>query len=172
VNKIELKSNRSFILKTFLPFAIIASLFIVIMIIGLIIDFDNMSQNILVLLLFIAIDICYIVGILIAKYYKGKSYIFYYNKIEIYNKGKFQYEIEVGNIRTMNYYPFKWHYIITIYAGSLNEGGAWKIHITDSQGKKQTLGFIVYKDAKRLQQLYPDLLKIMYERKKEHIDTK
>lgn len=164
MDKIKLVSNRSFIIKLFITYMIVVTILLIILIIGLFIDYDNMSQNLTVMWIFVAIDMCSLLGILIAKFYKSYSFIFYREKIEVYNKNHFQFEIPTSNIKSMNYYPFKWHYFITIYAGSLNEGGAWKIHITDYQDKKYALGFIGYKDAKKLQKMYPEL-EIMYKKK-------
>lgn len=164
MDEIKLESNRYFIVKLFITYMIVVTILLIIMIIGLFIDYDNMSQNLSVLWIFVAIEVCSLLGILIAKFYKSKSFVFYEDKIEVYNKNQFQYKIMTSNIKTMNYYPFKWHYFITIYAGSLNEGGAWKIHITDYQDKKYALGFISYKDAKKLQKMYPKL-EIMYKKK-------
>lgn len=167
MDKIELKSNRKFILYMYLPLVIIINIFIIIMIIGLLIDFKNMSKNLMVFYLFIFLDLCYIGAILMVRFYKGKSYIFDESTIYVFNKGILKEKIGISNVESMNYYPFKFHYFITIFAGALNEGGAMKIHITDYNGIKHALGFISYKDAKILQQkLYPNLLKIFYEKGK------
>lgn len=167
MDNIELKSNRKFILYMYLPLVIINNIFIIIMIIGLFIDYKKMSENLMVFYLFVFLDVCYIIAILMIKLYKGKSYIFDKSTIYVFNKGILKEKINISNVKTMNYYPFKFHYFITIFGGALNEGGAMKIHISDFNGTKHALGFIGYKDAKILQQkLYPNLLKIFYDKEK------
>ena len=67
----------------------------------------------------------------------------------------------------MNYYPFRIHYIITIYLGALKEGGAWKIHIKDIYGIKHEIGFISEKETMYLRdKLYSNLLVIKFDRSK------
>ncbi len=61
----------------------------------------------------------------------------------------------------MVYYRYKWHYVFTMYFNPIPDGGCMKIHIIDKHGNKYLLGFISYKDAKTLQQMYPHLLKIL-----------
>lgn len=138
---------------------IIMSLLILMMIIGLMIDYN--LESFIVILVVAPINLIYIATLLVAKFKKGMSYIFRTDSIEVYNKDKLQYTININDINTMRYYPFKWHYIVTIFAGALNEGGAWKIHITDYHNIKHSLGFISYEDAKKLKQMYPEL-EIMY----------
>jgi hypothetical protein len=49
-----------------------------------------------------------------------------------------------------------------MFCGSLNEGGAMKIHVKEKDGKKHELGFIGLKDARNLKKVYSDLLTIYY----------
>jgi ethanolamine transporter EutH len=165
MDQIRLQSNRSFLLKLLIPYMAVITTFLIIMIIGLFIDYDNMSQNFPVFWLFVGLDIFSLLIILIAKFYKTKSFIFSKDKIEVYNKGQFKYAIETATIKTMRYYPFKWHYLITIYAGALHESGAWQIYIADYLDKKYSIGFLSLKDARNLQKMYPNL-EIMYTKKR------
>jgi len=166
MEKITLQSNRKWIFKTMLPGVIIIFVFILLIMVMLMVDFEatySLGIPIVLLYILVPLECVYIIILLVTRYKKGMSYIFYTDKIEVYKKGIFQYSMDVADINTMQYYPFRWHYFITIYAGSLPEGGAWKIHITDYQDKKYSLGFISYKDAKKLQKMYPRL-EIRYEK--------
>lgn len=160
MEEIKLKSNRKWIFITILPSAIIIFPFILLICIMLMVDFEqtyNLGIPFTLLFILIPVECIFIAILLVAKYKRGMSYVFDTNSIQVYSKDKLQYSINTKNIVTMRYYPFKWHYIITIYAGALNEGGAWKIHITDYQNKKYSLGYISYKSARELQKMYPKL---------------
>ena len=158
----KLKSNRRFIIYLYLPFLIITSILLLFLIISFIINHETRTEKIFILMLFIVIECIMISIILIAKYWKGKSYIFNTGEIIVYNKGILQKTIQVSNIEYMHYYPWKFHYFITMFAGSLNEGGAMKIHIKEKDGKKHELGFIGLKDARELKKIYTDLMTIYY----------
>ena len=158
----KLKSNRRFIIYLYLPFLIITSILLLFLIISFIINHETRTEKIFILMLFIVIECIMISIILIAKYWKGKSYIFNTGEIIVYNKGILQKTIQVSNIEYMHYYPWKFHYFITMFAGSLNEGGAMKIHIKEKDGKKHELGFIGLKDARELKKTYTDLMTIYY----------
>ncbi len=158
----KLKSNRRFIIYLYLPFLIITSILLLFLIISFIINHETRTEKLFILMLFIVIECIMISIILIAKYWKGKSYIFNTGEIIVYNKGILQKTIQVSNIEYMHYYPWKFHYFITMFAGSLNEGGAMKIHIKEKDGKKHELGFIGLKDARELKKTYNDLMTIFY----------
>jgi hypothetical protein len=158
----KLKSNRRFIIYLHLPFLIISSILLLFLIINIIIDYETRSEKLLVLILFIVIECIELSIILLAKYWKGKSYYFNSDEIIVYNKERLQKTIQVSNIEYMHYYPWKFHYFITMFGGSLNEGGAMKIHVKEKDGKKHELGFIGLKDARNLKKVYSDLLTIYY----------
>ena len=61
----------------------------------------------------------------------------------------------------MKFYAFKWKYLITMYMGDLADGGATKIHIFLKNGEKIELGYIYLKDAKKVHELYPNLMEIV-----------
>lgn len=159
--------HRKWIFRTVIPGVIIILLVILIIVISLITEFQSARDAGAIILLFVfaPIGCVYIITLLIAKYKKGMSYIFSIDTIEVYKKNIFQYSINISDIQTMNYYPFKLHYIVTIYTGALAEGGAWKIHITTKDQEKHSLGYISQSDARKIQQMYPNLMKIMYEKK-------
>lgn len=127
----NLKSNRRFIIYLYLPFLIITSILLLFLIISFIINHESRSEKLFSLMLFILIECIMISIILIAKYWKGKSHIFNADEIIVYNKEILQKTIKVSNIEYMHYYPWKFHYFITMFAGSLNEGGAMKIYIKE-----------------------------------------
>lgn len=168
MKKIKLQSNRKWIFRTILPGAIIILAFILLILTMLIVDFEttwNLGVPIILLYILVPVECVYITILLITKYKKGMSYMFSADRIEVYKKNIFQYSINVSDIDTMNYYPFRFHYLLTIYAGALPEGGAWKIHITTSSHEKYSLGYISQRDARKIKQMYPHLMKIMYGKK-------
>lgn len=101
----NLKSNRRFIIYLYLPFLIISSIFLMFLIISFIINHETRLEKIFILILFITIELIMISIILIAKYWKGKSYSFNADEIGVYNKGVLQKTIQVSNIEYMHYYP-------------------------------------------------------------------
>lgn len=101
------------------------------------------------------------------KFIQSKYFVFSRNKIDVYKKDQVIKTIEVDKISSMNYYPFRIHYIITIYLGALKEGGASKIHFKDIYGIKHEIGFISEKEAMYLRdKLYSNLLVIKFDRSK------
>lgn len=165
--EIKLKSNRKHIINFASFFCIIYSIILAFMIIGFITGFFDIFSDLLSFILVVILFICLLLLIIIANHFKGKSYIFSEDVIEIYKKGGFVQKIRVQDIDTMHYYPWRVHYLITIFAGSLNEGGAWKIHIRDKDGTKHEIGFLSEKEAVMLKdKLYPERLEIMYDKRK------
>lgn len=158
----KLKSNRRFIMYTCLPSTFVIFFLLIIMTIGFFTEYEPTSSYIGSFITGIIVEVSLIFILLLAKYWKGKSYIFNANRIEVYNKGILKKTIRVSNVEYMHYYPWKFHYFITIYAGSLNEGGAMKIHIKEKDGTKHELGFIGLKDARELKKMYRDLMTIYY----------
>ena len=101
------------------------------------------------------------------KFIQSKYFVFSRKKIDVYKKDQIIKTIEVDKISSMNYYPFRMNYIITIYLGALKEGGAWKIHIKDIYGIKHEIGFISEKETMYLRdKLYSNLLVIKFDRSK------
>ena len=158
----KLKSNRNFIIYLYLPFLIITSFLLLFLIISFVINYETRTERLYILIIFILLECVMISIILIAKYKKGKSYIFNTNEIRVYNKEMLQKTIQISNIEYMHYYPWKFHYFISMFAGSLNEGGAMKIHVKEKDGKIHELGFISLKDARELKKIYNDLMTIYY----------
>lgn len=164
--EIKLKSNRRFILLLSVPFVILFTTLLFIAIIFEIISPVEFSEAAVLFGLLFLFDTLAISIVLLAKYQKGKSYLFTSDVIQIYDKGKFIDQIEINAVKSMRYYPFRWHYLITIFFGSLMEGGAWKIHTRDKDGTSHEIGFLSEKDAIMLQEnLYPNILEIMYDKR-------
>ena len=63
----------------------------------------DMKNTLPVLILFLALDIVLFIGIIVLKFYKGKSYIFTFNEISIYNKGKFIEKIVINEIESISF---------------------------------------------------------------------
>lgn len=165
---IKLKSNRALVYKPALIFTVSLILITVAFIIDILfIHPVNFADNLIVLIIFLAYISFTLTSYLLAKYYNGKSYIFTKDNIIVYKKGEFVKEIKMSEVVSMNYYPWRYRYLLTIMLGELREGGVDKIHIKDIRGDKHEIGFIIEKDAIKLQEeLYSKKLKIMYDKRK------
>ncbi|GEM_PF-1768573 len=165
--EIKFKSNRKFLLNITIPFIVIFSFGLIAVIIGWIFSPAEFHEILPLLLLVSIFDIVEIFVFIFAKYYNGKSYLFTKESIKVYDKGVFVKEVKVNEIKSMHYYPWRTHYIITIFFGALNEGGAWKIHILEKGGIRHEIGFLSEKDAILLQEeFYSDMLEIRYDKRK------
>lgn len=166
--EIYMKSNRKHIVRIAFPFVLFYGAMIGYMVYGqlsgafsVLMEPGWFFSSILIFALLVLI-------ILISKYKKGRSYLFTSSRIQIYDKGKFIDEIDISEVKSMHYYPFRWHYLLTIFFGSLMEGGAWKIHTREKDGTSHEIGFLSEKDAITLQEkLYPEILEIMYDKRKK-----
>lgn len=163
--QIELKSNRHFIYKVFIPILFSISIVLIGMTFVLIDDYGtglDFKNDIILIILCVIWDVSALFVILFAKFYKGKSYKFTENEIIVYKRDKQIDVIQIENIKYIHYYKFKFRYIITIFAGALNEGSCWKMHVWLNNGLKKEIGFFSVKDITMLQEkLYKDLIKIM-----------
>lgn len=158
---IHLKSNRHFLINIFVVCAIIGMCGIIGMSIGIFIDcmtIQECYQELIILCVYSAILICLA---LLFKFYRGRSYDFSKIEIKVYKKKSHIETISIKDVESMYFIYFKFHYLITIFAGSLNEGGCWKIHIRLKDGTKKELTFFSKKDAVMLKEkLYGELLSI------------
>jgi hypothetical protein len=111
-------------------------------------------------------DFIGILATLLILFHKGSSYVFAEDIIKTYEKGILFQEIKLSEVEYMHYYPFRFHYLLSIFGGALSEGGAMKVHVKAYNGNTCEIGFIGEKDAYRLKELYPDKFTIYYERKK------
>lgn len=113
MEKIKIKSNRKFFIKYFVILAIIMFVVVALLIIDILFivtNHDELNKALILLYIFTPLEIVLIVFILLLKYKKGMSYIFSSEKIEVFKKDIFQYEIIVDEIITMSFYKFKWRY--------------------------------------------------------------
>lgn len=162
--QIELKSNRTFILKFSIPFAIVLGIMSTFLLIVTISDrtSNDFHADLLLLIICFVVELSYIFTTLFARYYKGKCYKFSEKEIVVYKRNRPIETIRVENIKEIHHYKFKFRYIITIFAGALNEGGCWKLHLSLNDGTKKSLAFFSTKDVKLLQeQLYPNLITVL-----------
>lgn len=153
----ELKSNR----KIYIYIIVIAlSIFVLFFAIGLIVDFNGLLERKAELITFGIIFLLFLFALLILIFKPRPKFIFEENKITII-KNKNKTEISISDIQSMKFYAFKWKYLITMYMGDLADGGVTKIHIFLKNGEKIELGYIYLKDAKKVQELYPNLMEIV-----------
>lgn len=165
--EIKLKSNRRFIIYLTIPFIIFYTVFIGYMLIGRMLKIHDISLDNGWFISSLVILTILITVLIFAKYYRGKNYVFKENNIEIYSKNALIKKIQTSNISIMHYYPWRFHYLVTIFFGALNECGACQIYIMETNGSFSKLGFISEKDAIILhEKLYSKKLEIMYDKRK------
>ena len=131
--KIKLVSNRKFILYIAIPFAVMYCLVIIYMIVVQIAGLFNIYDEPIPFISSVFFLLCLVAVIIYTKYHIGPSFLFTDTYIYIYKKNDLIIKIDVANIEYMHYYPYRFHYFITILFGALMEGGAMKIH------KKRTM---------------------------------
>ena len=136
------------------------SIFVLFFAIGLIVDFNGLLERKAELITFGIIFLLFLFALLILIFKPRPKFIFEENKITII-KNKNKTEISISDIQSMKFYAFKWKYLITMYMGDLADGGVTKIHIFLKNGEKIELGYIYLKDAKKVQELYPNLMEIV-----------
>ena len=157
--EIELKSNRRWIVYFCISSAVLV---IIVMMIGLLFGViessDTIGIDISMAVIFLIL-ICILISLLVI-FMKGKSYKFSENEIHIFKKGVLQNTIQVENIEFMRYCRFRFYYLIAIIFLTAPEGGFMTIFLREKDGSKHVLGFIGFKDAKRLKKMYPELLKL------------
>ena len=157
--KISLNSNRVFIVKLLIPFAVVVGIILLMVCFSIVFGGVEAEDLSIFLIIMIIYEIIFISLILIAKFVVWKRYEFTENEIICFKRRTKVDIIEISDIISISYYQFKFRYIITIFAGALNEGGCWKLHIKMKDGVKKELCFFSVKDVKLLQEkLYGDLI--------------
>ena len=152
----KFSSDRRFILYMILPVLIFFAVTTIILLVGMFISPHEIIGTFVFVLIFLIISILVLCYILL----KPKpTFIFNENNIIIKKDNNIE-EINIENISKMTYYRFRWFYIFILAYVPLPNGGCMKIHIIEKDDTKHQLGFISYKTAKRIQKLYPDLLKV------------
>lgn len=98
--------------------------------------------------------------------------IFTKEQIEVYQKNQLVRKVNLDEVSMLYYYPFRLHYILTIYAGALSNGGATVLYYQTTDGWVYELGYIGEKDATELKNhFYPDKMIIHFERKPKKRQT-
>lgn len=159
--ELELKSYRGFIIKILFPFIILAPLALILIIVSVSCSLMDSKEGIWLIVYFAVLDFLLITGTILAKFYKGKIYIFSAEKIKVYKREKLLNEININDIETIVYHPFRWRYVITIFFGELMDGGAWKLHIKYKDGEKIALSCFGKKDVERLNAMFQGLISVV-----------
>ena len=103
-----------------------------------------------------------IVVLLFAKFYKGKNYEFTENEIVCYKRKKQLNTIKISEIEKIEFYQYKWKYLLTIFLGEIPSGGCWSLHVSMKDGTKKVLRSFSRKEAELLKErLFGDLLTII-----------
>ena len=158
MEKLILKSNRTFLLKIIL-FAFIPSLLMtVITFIGCFFA-DNLNDILYVFVISFTLFLILFIILFYIIFIKKITLIFTKEKITIVNRKGHQ-TLYINNITEMVYYRYKWWYIFTTIFAPLPKGGCMKIHIKDNSNIHYTLGFFNYKDSLKIMEFYPNLMTI------------
>ncbi|MCH5161439.1 MAG: hypothetical protein J1G04_05355 [Clostridiales bacterium] len=157
---IQLNSNRSFIVKLIIAFIVLWTLFGVAISITILVEYDE--ELIPWLILSCVFDVVFIIAAVAVKFYKGRRYEFTENEIACYKRNQLLNTIKIADIEKIEFYPYKWRYIATIFFGELPSGGCWSLHVWMKDGKKTVLRFFSKKDAAMLKEkIFGDLLLII-----------
>ena len=152
----EFSSDRRFMLYLILPVLIINAILTIILLVGMFIYPQEITDAFILVLIFLIISILVLCYILL----KPKpAFTFNENNIIIKKNNNIE-EINIENISKMTYYRFRWFYVFILAFAQLPEGGCMKIHVIENNNTKHLLGFISYKNAKKIKELYPNLLNI------------
>lgn len=163
ISQLKIQSYRGFILKILIPTLVTHILLLIFYSIYFAFVPEDWNDKFMLglyiyLIILILVSFCLI---LIVKFYNGANYIFETDSIHVYSGEKFVEKIDIDNIETIYYHPFRFRYIITIYGGELMDGGAWKLHIKFKDGTKKSLCFFSLKNVKQIKEIYGDLIEIV-----------
>lgn len=162
--ELKIKSNRKFMVKLFLTFDILGAVLLVVALVAYIIQKNesptDASNYLWVVIMFLVYVTLLTTALIVIRLYKGKSYIFKKDELQVFNKGVPIYTIYLKDIKQAYYQSFKAKYIITIFFGDLVSGGAWKLHIELQNGERKELGFFDKNDIAKIKKIYGDLIQI------------
>lgn len=158
--ELKIKYYCGYIIKILLTLLAFSSLFLIFLAISVAVSLINKSDVLLVIILLSIFDAIVLFVILSLKIFKGTNYVFNADKIKVYEKDKLESVINVNDIETIRYRPFRFRYIITIFLGELKDGGAWRLHIKFKDGNKIELGSFSKENAKQLKELYGEIFVI------------
>jgi len=157
--EIRMKSNTSWHIAILLPLIIICAVCAIFLSISFIIDYIEMKEYFVALIIFIVLDLVLIGIALLIKFFNVRSYKFNEKEMKIYNRGDCKGKIDVEKIEYVHYYPLRWYYIFTIFLGMANIG-TMKLIVKEYTGKEHHLGFFSRKDVAKLNELYNNLIEI------------
>lgn len=127
-------------------------------------NWDIFSDGSFYISLFSMVMLCFVFFVVIKS--RQKRIIFTKEQIEVYWKNQLVRKVTLDEVSKLYYYPFRFHYIFTIYAGALSDGGATILHCQTMDGDVFELGYISEKDAIELRNhFYHDKMTIHFERK-------
>ncbi len=156
---IKIKSNRNWIVKAIIPFAVILFLCAVMISISLCYEYDK--ELISILIVFCVLSAVFVIAALIVKFYNGRSYEFTENEIICYKRNRLLNTIDIADIEKIEFYRYRLRYLVTIILGELPSGGCWSLHVRLKDGTKNVLRFFSAKDARMLKEkIFGELLTI------------
>jgi len=157
---IKMKSNRSWMMKLIIPFAVFLSLCVIGVSITICFEYDK--ELISILIFFCVFWVVMIIAALIAKFYKGRSYEFTANEIICCERNRSMSTINIADIEKIEFYRYRWRYLITIFMGELPKGSCWSLHVWMKDETNTVLRFFSVKDAQILKEkIFGELLTII-----------
>lgn len=156
---IKMRSNINWLLKLIISFIVILSLCVVGVSITICFEYDK--ELIYILVFFCVFLAVLVITALVAKFSKSSSYEFTTNEIICYKRNRVLNTINIADIEKIEFYPYRWRYLVTIFIGELPSGGCWSLHICMKDGAKTVLRFFSVKDAQMLKdKIFGELLTI------------
>ena len=84
--QIKLKSNRDFLVYMLLPVFIAVAVVVGLMLVAMFINYEIQKEATVACICLVCFDVLLLIGIIIIKFYKGRSYEFNNDTIAIYKK--------------------------------------------------------------------------------------
>ena len=158
--QIKLKSNRDFLVYMLLPVFIAVAVVVGLMLVAMFINYEIQKEATVACICLVCFDVLLLIGIIIIKFYKGRSYEFNNDTIAIYKKNKKIDEISIKDIQKIEYIRFRFlHVILGFFGGGIY---TWTLDIEMKNGVKMHIGFFSYNNVQKLKnELYGDLIKIV-----------
>lgn len=158
--ELTLKTNRMGIIKFLMPIFAILSVFFTLMVIAYITHYEDMKEQTFAGITISALEFLFVVGFIVTKLIRRKTYTFTLDKIAVCRKNKQVNQISIDDIVYMKYVKFHFRYFLTIFTGELRDGGCWKLYVYLTNGNKITLDMFDDKDIKKIKELYGELVQI------------
>ena len=158
--QIKLKSNRDFLVYMLLPVFIAVAVVVGLMLVAMFINYEIQKEATVACICLVCFDVLLLIGIIIIKFYKGRSYEFNNDTIAIYKKNKKIDEIYIKDIQKIEYIRFRFlQAILGFFGGGIY---TWTLDIEMKNGVKMHIGFFSYNNVQKLKnELYGDLIKIV-----------